>query len=113
MHIDIHDEDVINVFREGSCVFKIIAQSKDGSTRQVHIANDKHTFIRRLRSHKYNPLLYVVDIYHRLAYLYDCLNRNFNEPRNEIFIFLWRRKHKSNKWSKWFTVNPSIDDSLY
>jgi len=111
MHIDIHDETILERFKQGEVVFKIIATDNGDKTRQVHIVNDKHTFSQRLWTHKYTPLLFAVDLYTRLAYLYDCLNREYNTPRTERFTFWWRKVH-TKEWSKWFTVNDYHENIL-
>jgi hypothetical protein len=66
---------------------------------------DIEDYNKRLMSHKYTPLLHLCPFPLKLAYLYDCLNRQYGQIREELFIFWWRDIGK-NIWNKFFTVYP-------
>jgi len=107
MSLICHNAKIAEDFLEGNSVFKITAEIKGlkPSTYEVHMVVSKEDYEKRLNTHEYTPLLYAVSLETRLAYLYDCLNRQFNKPREQKFIFWWRKVGQSN-WSEWFTVLP-------
>ena len=79
-----------------------------GCVRDVHMVTSHEDYLNKLSAHMYNPLLYTCSTYVRLAYLYECLNRNYNKQRDEMFVFWWRKLGDIN-WYKWFTVYPYKD----
>lgn len=111
MSIEIFDDNPVRLFLQGEVVFKISATSSDGSSRDVHMVVSKDDYDKKLESHQYTPLLFAVDLYRRLAYLYDCLNRQPNQSRDEQFMFLWRRLGQT-EWNKWFEVSPYIENHV-
>lgn len=116
-------EDVAEEFLNGNVVFKIIAYSEQNTvdeiteeeggntytintsvvSRDIGIVTTKEDYEKKLYTHIYNPVLFLVDTPLRLAYLYGCLNIEFKVPRNEDYIFWWR-KLKTDEWRKWFVV---------
>ena len=71
----------------------------------------KNDYEKKLYTHKYNPILFLIGLHLRLAYLYGCLNITFQQSREEKFVFWWR-KIRTNRWEKWFTVKR-YHDSIY
>lgn len=100
-----------NWFIQGTFVFKITAHTTDEETREVGMVNTKEDYEKKLHTHKYNPILFLIDLPLRLAYLYGCLNVSFQQTRDEEFVF-WGRKIGENEWKKWFTVKK-YRDSVY
>jgi hypothetical protein len=105
------EDDIENEFRKGNIVFKITAHTTDGDTREIGMVNTKEDYERKLYTHKYLPVLFLVELPLRLAYLYGCLNVVFRRSRNEEYVFWWR-KIGENRWEKWFTVKR-YNDSIY
>lgn len=106
--IKMHDHSINKRFVSGEIVFKI-TDSNTGD--DISIANTKHDYEKRLAGHHYMPILYMVSLNIKLAYLYDCLNRHLNKQRENGFIFWWR-KIGTDIWNKWFNVNPYLEESL-
>jgi len=105
MNIEVHNPHLISEFREGKIVFKIIAKSSEGPSREVEMVTTKEDYERRLSSHQYVPILFLVSFYQQASYLYGCLNRKYRKSRNSTFVFLWRRI-RTREWQPWFTVHP-------
>jgi hypothetical protein len=96
-------------FSKGEIVFKIILVSENGELIDNRMVNTKEDYERLLYTHIYQPLLFSINIYLRLAYLYGCLNLKFKNPQTKEYIFMWR-KIRTNEWNKWFKINPYKDD---
>jgi len=107
-NIDVHNENVMELFLKGNVVFKISAIDSVESYRDVHMVVTKDDYEKRLISHMYSPLLFLINKYQLLAYLYECLNRQYGNQRDENFIF-WHRNIGNDCWGKWFTVKPYHD----
>lgn len=93
-------------FSEGEIVFKIMI-----SDEQMHIASTKYHYENLMMNHKYNPLLYLVPLETRLAYIFGCLNTRFGNSSQHIFTFHWR-KINTHDWHDWFKVHP-YSEELY
>jgi len=103
MDIEIHDHDpdLIPEFMRNDLVFKITtSEGKD-----IGMVTSREDYEKKLGSHRYIPILFVLSFYKQVAYLYGCLNHQYRESRQETFIFWWRRIH-TKKWRPWFTVHP-------
>lgn len=101
------DRDGTLSFLNGVSVFKIIALGKDGE-RICGMVNTKEEYEKKLADHYYVSVLHISPITYRLAYLYDCLNREKGVAREETFTF-WYRILGKHEWVKWFVVSPYID----
>ncbi len=99
--------DVSDAFLNGIVVFKIKANRQDIEW-DVHMVVSKNDYLKKVKTHQYTPLLYTIPLCTRLAYLYGCLNRKYETPRDETFTFWWR-KCGENDWYKWFIVEPYIE----
>lgn len=119
MSITLHDEVGEFLFKNGEVVFRIKAltnndvdNTNDANNtsveRYVNLVTSKDDYEKQLQTHVYNPLLYACSFLLRLAYLYGCLNRRFDTPRDERFIFSYRFIGK-NEWYEWFTISPVKD----
>ena len=85
-------------FSRGEIVFRIEAVSPNvGIEKDVHMVTTKDEYEKKLYTHLYNPILFIVDLPTRLAYLYGCLNLKFRQPQKEIYTFYWREIN-SNDW---------------
>lgn len=104
-----HDSSVVSAFMRGDVVFKISAMAEGVPSRDVHMVVNREDYEKRMSSHQYTPLLFMVPLPTRLAYLYECLNRRFKKVRDENFVFWWRSLGR-NEWVKWFTVSPYTED---
>ena len=132
MSIKIFDESTSERFARGDVVFKIT--SFEGNTpgregdipykegdipykegdipyKEYRMVTTKDDSEEKAYTHIYIPLLFLVDLPTRLAYLYGCLNHNFKRSRKDIYIFWWR-KIGTNEWKKWFGVYP-YEDIVY
>jgi len=107
MNIEIFDKTVNKMFMDGKCVFKI--QNEDGKDIGMVVSNNDYE--EKLANHEYNPVIFLSPLCLRLAYIYGCLNRRYHNPRENIFIFKWR-KLKTNVWNNWFVVYPYLE-SVY
>ena len=113
MNIEMRNKKIASLFPQGTIVFKItsISLEPESEQQEIGIVTTKEDYEKKIRSHKYNPLLYIIPLPIRLAYLYDCLNRSYNISRKEKFVFWWRRMG-TNRWHTWFIVHP-YQDSKY
>lgn len=97
-----------NDFEEGKVVLKIVRGEKRSPVGMVISSED---YERRLSTHQYQPLLFILNIRLRLAYLYGCLNHQYRAPKSETNIFMWR-KIGCDEWREWFRIDP-YEDSVY
>jgi len=106
MNIDIIDDKIVDEFSKGDIVFKIeAAPNIEEERRPVGMVNTKEDYEKRLRTHFYDPILFVCRLPLRLAYLYGCLNHSFNAHQTDYFYFSWRRLRET-VWNDWFIVHP-------
>ncbi len=106
MDVEVHSSNLVSEFMAGDIVFKITAIKAgdiEGVSRDIGMVTTKDDYEQKLCSHQYNPLLFLVDFYQQLAYLYGCLNHKFHKPRDSDFFFWWR-KIRTKEWKPWFTV---------
>ena len=114
MSIEVVDKNITNEFSNGEIVFRITALSipseelPERNERNVHIVTSLEDYKKKLDSHLYTPLLFTCNLPTRLAYLYGCLNYNYNQPRTDTYTFWWREMYTDN-WDIWFKVNPYSD----
>lgn len=112
MHINIHNDSLKFAFLDGSAVTKIVATNTlTGISRQINMVITKEDYTIKLKTHNYTPLLYSVNLYARLGYLYDCLNRVYDAKRSDEFKFYVRHLNQ-RVWSEWFTIKPYADSSV-
>lgn len=97
------DHAIVTGFFNGSIFFKITCTDEHNYTTQLGMANTISDVEQLVLSHHYTPLLDYVDVYTKLAYLYDCLERSDSDTRYINRTFWWRRAMTS-EWYKWFTV---------
>lgn len=102
--IKIYDPGIKDSFSSGEAVFII---SKNDT--KIGIVTTYTDYLKKIKSHLYNPLLFQVSFTTRLAYLYGCLNHSFEEPQKSTYTFLWR-KIGSQEWKVWFEVIPEKDE---
>ncbi len=111
-------------FKKGEVAFKITAHTFITVSTDEGVANEctedvkdigmvttKEDYEKKLYTHKYNPVLFLIDLPLRIAYLYGCLNISFRHSRDEEFM-IWWRKIGENDWNKWFAVKR-YRDSIY
>ena len=110
MNIEIFDEDICKEFSGGEIVFRIVAEAGK-CRRDIGMVTTNKDFEKKLTTHLYNPVIFCAPLWVKLAYLYGCLNYEYHTPREETFIFFWR-KIGTNNWKKWFKVLP-YHDSVY
>lgn len=101
--IEIYDPGIEEKFISGDVVF--IIRTKD---RDLYMVTTHTDYKKRLCTHRYNPLLFKIDLTTRLAYLYGCLNYSYEKPHTETFTFYYRYIGKHD-WYKWFDVKPEAD----
>jgi hypothetical protein len=107
--IEMKDGGAESLFLQGKAVFKITSStSHTKGVRDVFMVTDTDEYFKKFLAHQYSPLLSIVPIYVKLAYLYDCLNRTSGSTRSEQFTFWWRIIGK-DEWKIWFIVNPYND----
>lgn len=93
-------------FSNGNIVFIIYENEKIKG-----MVNTKEDYEKKLFTHQYNPLLWIIPLHVRIAYLYGCLNHQYQVPHNNIYKIMWR-EIKTDEWKLWFTVIP-YQESLY
>ena len=105
MPIHVINKDIVDRFISNNVVFII----KDSDGCNIDMVNTHENYKDKLKSHEYTPLLFKVDIFTRLSYLYGCLNFEYNKHRTEIYTFWWREIGDDN-WREWFVVSPEKDE---
>jgi len=101
------EEDVEKGFQEGNVVFKIIARTSE-KEYDIGMVTTSDDYKKRISTHAYQPILYLLNLPTRLAYLYNCLNHAYQKPRKEEYVFLWR-KIGEDIWKEWFIVRRYLD----
>jgi hypothetical protein len=107
MTIELKSKDSGPSFLEGNSVFRISVLDGE-KVIDPGIVTTFEDYERKLTSHLYVSILFVAPIHYKLAYLYDCLNREKGAPRKETFIF-YIREIKTREWKEWFVVHPYED----
>ena len=106
----LHTRDLEKDFLNENLVFKCSSFSENGELEvPVGMVCSYQNYIKKIALHPYTPLLYLVPIPVRIAYLYDCFNEQFGKPKNNIFVFM-ARYIGTNNWIKWFSVKPYLDN---
>lgn len=105
--LEIIDETVAEKFVEGNIVFIIYEGDKIKG-----MVNTKEDYEKKIQTHIFNPLLNISILPLKIAYLYDCLHRNFSSKKIEKTIVVKWRVIGSSEWNDWFRVLPYAD-SLY
>jgi len=106
--VNSHIEKIVEKIKEGTYVFKVMSYRNLEET-PIDMVSTYKDYEKKLYSHVYTPLLYIVSIHARIAYLYGCLNCFPNTKRKETFKVLWREIGKDD-WNIWFEVRPYEDD---
>lgn len=94
-------------FAKGQIVLKILTV-KDEISKDCGMVITKEDYEKKLYTHLYQPCLFIISMELRLSYLYDCLNRQFKNSRDEEYVFIYR-EIRTNEWKEWFKVKPYID----
>lgn len=108
MDIKIHNDTITEIFPKGEIVFKIQAIQENNTTKDIYMVTEYEDVLKKLKTHQYTPLLYLVPFTTKLAYLYGCLNLSFDKKKSEQYVFYWR-KIGTQSWDTWFTVLPYND----
>lgn len=104
--------DLVGKFIQSNIVFRITSTSTvTNETRDVGMVTSYEDYSKKISTHLYLPILFLVDFYIQLAYLYGCLNLEYGISRKHTFTFWWRNIGET-KWSKWFIVHP-YEDKLF
>jgi len=104
------ESNIKDEFKNGKCVVKIIKiHAHTGESHQLGIVINNDKYVKKLKSHEYTPLLYMVDLPSRLAYLFGCFDVEYSS--DHIFEILYREVG-SNDWKIWFTISPQPDDDF-
>ena len=104
--IEIINSAATKAFCEGEAVIKITTEHPSRDYRMVTTRRD---YEELLTTHHYTPLLYMLTLPQRLAYIFGCVNMTPNAPRCETFMFWWRMVG-TPEWKQWFRVLPSSDE---
>jgi len=106
MAIEVLDKSISDKFTSEKVVFIITANEENGGVRHnIDMVTTYDDYKEKLYAHEYTPLLYEVNLFTRLAYMYGCLNYEYNEPHTKTYTFWWRTIGE-NRWQKWFIVHP-------
>ena len=111
MNIIINCPNIESNFLNGTIVFKVTEGLHLSDENTIGIVTTVEDYKRKLFSHQYSPILFLISFYQQLAYLYGCLNLEFEKTRNKTFSFWWR-KLRTKQWNLWFSVGP-YRDPLY
>ena len=119
--ISIADGAAADAFRRGNIVFRVTAHPpgtippENGVSgeeaykgREYRMVMTNEDYGKKLLSHRYTSLLYCSSLELRLAYLFGCLNFDFDVTRREDFVFWWRQLG-TYRWHLWFVVRPYDD----
>lgn len=114
-NILIVDTNANSLFSSGAAVFKITIPNQVSERianqvgeKMVGMVNTREEYEKKLADHYYVSILHIAPVTYRLAYLYDCLNREKGIPREETFTF-WYRILGKHEWKRWFVVSPYTD----
>lgn len=102
------DISVSKRFIEGSVVFII----HDENDKIKGMVVTKEDYEKKIKTHQYTPLLFIVPFHVRIAYIYGCLNYDFDCPQTKKYKVMWRELN-TDVWKIWFTINPHKDDIYY
>lgn len=110
MGITLVDEEPSKNFEEGNVVFILFEDEKIKG-----MVNTKEDYDMKIETHLFIPLLFVIPLHIRIAYLFDCLHREYS-PHSETYpnkkiVVKWRYIGE-NGWKDWFEVCP-YKDSYY
>jgi hypothetical protein len=110
MGIILIDEEPSQKFQEGNIVFIFF---EDGKIKGM--VNTKEDYDKKLETHLFLPILFVIPLHIRIAYLFDGLHREYSPeastyPTKKIMV-KWRYIGE-NGWKVWFEINP-YGDSYY
>lgn len=110
MGIILLDEEPSRKFQEGNVVFLLFEEEKIKG-----MVNTKEDYDKKLETHLFLPVLFVIPLHIRIAYLFDCLHREYApdalvHPTKKITV-KWRYIGESG-WKHWFEVHP-YKDSYY
>jgi hypothetical protein len=94
------DSAVSKNFPNGNIVFIIYENEKIKG-----MVNTKEDYEKKLFTHQYNPLLFIVPLHVKIAYLYGCLNYQYQISNGNTYRIMWR-EIKKDEWRLWFTVIP-------
>jgi hypothetical protein len=107
--VQIVDLNVEELFSHRYILFKIETEYPNGKKHIKGMVNRYTDYEKRLYTHLYNPLLYIVDVPTRLAYLYGCLNTSYKITSRITYHFYWRRRGEKI-WNVWFIVHPYLEN---
>lgn len=101
------DISVSKKFMEGNIVFLVYENDKIKG-----MVVTKEDYEKKIQSHQYTPLLFIIPFHIRVAYLYGCLNHEFQKPNNNLYRIMWR-EIGTDIWRVWFIIKDSHQDNLY
>lgn len=111
-NVVIKDKNGVKKFLAGGVVFKITYRDaksgEKGDEKMCGMVTTKEEYEKKLSTHEYLSIIHVAPLTYRLAYLYECLNREKGVPREVIFTF-WHRTIGQRDWTEWFVVHPYSD----
>ena len=108
-NIKIHDKTISDIFSSGEIAFRIIVYSRrPPKIKEKGMVTTFEEYKEKLFTHQYTPLLFIIGLPQRLAYLYGCLNYSFDQHHESEYVFIWR-KLGERIWRLWFTVYPYED----
>lgn len=110
MGITLLDEEPSKQFAGGTIVFILFEEDKING-----MVNTKEDYDMKLQTHIFLPILFVIPLHIRIAYLFDCLHREYSPDAGKYptkkLTMKWRYIGESG-WKDWFEVIP-YEDSYY
>ena len=96
-------------FIKGNVVIKITEICNKSREKDYGMVITYKDYEKMLANQNYNPLLFLVGMKKRIAYVNKCFNKKYMKPRNRVFKFYWREIN-TNEWYHWFSVKPYLED---
>lgn len=102
-------EDFSAQVKSGSMLFRITSHALDDIE---YASGEDYTLLLTIEkvnelilTHRYNPLLYLVDLPLLIAYLTGCLNRSEHTSHSRVYLVRVRELGSRDE-KRWFTISP-------
>lgn len=105
-------KDFTEEIKSGLWLFRIVASGTgypEMDDRDVTVLCSYESVKNLAMTHRYNSLLFLVDLPTLIAYVYGCLNREFGVPQTVRYNVVVRPL-ASHVEELWFTVSPYIEN---
>lgn len=105
IHAGADNEAIREGFIKDHFVLKITITNYEGKSRDHGMVITREDYEKKMYTHAYRPLLWLAPFHLKVAYLYGCLNTEF-ERRKTCTYTIWYRKVGTTEWEKWYDALP-------